>query len=87
MFYDVVVNDWGETTYVPTTLGNLCLIILIAALLGVAMFFIRKNSHRKSRKLTIKQSTGLDTIRWRWALSASPLRCMSRFPEPFWRFD
>lgn len=55
MFYDVVVNDWGETTYVPTTLGNLCLIILIAALLGVAMFFIRKNSHRKSRKLTIKQ--------------------------------
>lgn len=51
MFYDVVVNDWGETTYVPTTLGNVCLVILILTLLGVAMFFIRKNS----KKLTIKQ--------------------------------
>lgn len=55
MFYDVVVNDWGETTYVPTTLGNICLVILILALLGVAMFFIRKNSHKNNRKLTIKQ--------------------------------
>lgn len=51
MFYDVVVNDWGETTYVPTTLGNICLVILIVALLGIAMCFIRK----KSKKLTIKQ--------------------------------
>lgn len=51
MFYNVVVNDWGETTYVPTTLGNICLVVLILALLGVAMFFIRKSS----RKLTIKQ--------------------------------
>lgn len=55
MFYDVVVNDWGETTYVPTTLGNICLVILIVALLGVAMFFIRKNSRENNRKLTIKQ--------------------------------
>ena len=22
MLYNVVVNDWGETTYVPTALGN-----------------------------------------------------------------
>ena len=51
MFYDVVVNDWGETTYVPTTLGNICLVVLIAALLGIAMCFIR----RKSKKLSIKQ--------------------------------
>ncbi len=51
MFYDVVVNDWGETTYVPTTLGNICLVILILALLCAAMCFIRK----KSKKLTIKQ--------------------------------
>ncbi len=55
MFYDVVVNDWGETTYVPTTLGNICLVILILALLGISMFFIRKNSHKSNRKLTIKQ--------------------------------
>ena len=26
MFYNVVVNDWGETTYVPTTLGNAALL-------------------------------------------------------------
>lgn len=51
MFYDVVVNDWGETTYVPTTLGNICLVILILALLGIAMCFIRK----RSKKMTVKQ--------------------------------
>lgn len=51
MFYDVVVNDWGETTYVPTTLGNICLVILILALLAVASFFLRKNS----KKLSIQQ--------------------------------
>jgi len=51
MFYEVVVNDWGETTYVPTTLGNICLVILILALLGVAMCFIRK----RSKKMTVKQ--------------------------------
>ncbi len=51
MFYDVVVNDWGETTYVPTTLGNICLVVLILVLLGAAMCFIRK----RSKKLTIKQ--------------------------------
>ena len=51
MFYEVVVNDWGETTYVPTTLGNICLIILILALLGIAMCFIR----RRSKKLPVKQ--------------------------------
>lgn len=55
MFYDVVVNDWGETTYVPTTLGNVCLVFLILALLGIAMFFIRKNTLKNNRKLTIKQ--------------------------------
>ncbi len=55
MFYDVVVNDWGETTYVPTTLGNICLIILILTLLGIAMFFIRGNTPKTNRKLTIKQ--------------------------------
>lgn len=51
MFYEVVVNDWGETTYVPTTLGNICLVILILALLGIAMCFIRK----RSKKMTVKQ--------------------------------
>lgn len=51
MFYDVVVNDWGETTYVPTTLGNVMLVILFAALLALAMLFVK----RGSRKLSVKQ--------------------------------
>lgn len=51
MFYDVIVNDWGETTYVPTTLGNICLAVIIIALLYGATCFIKK----KSKKLTAKQ--------------------------------
>lgn len=51
MFYNVVVNDWGETTYVPTTLGNILLAVIILALLGISLFFAKKHS----RKLTVKQ--------------------------------
>ncbi len=51
MFYDVVVNDWGETTYVPTTLSNVLLVIVIAILLGLAMFFAKKHS----KKMSVKQ--------------------------------
>ncbi|MDE6674402.1 MAG: energy-coupled thiamine transporter ThiT [Acetatifactor sp.] len=48
MFYDVVVNDWGETTYVPTTLGKVLLVILIIALLGGAVAFARTQLKKKS---------------------------------------
>ena len=51
MFYNVVVNDWDETTYVPTMLGNVLLAVLIIALLAAAMVFIRK----KTRKLSVRQ--------------------------------
>lgn len=51
MFYNVVTNDWGEVTYVPTTLGNVLLAVLILALLGVSLFFAKKHS----KKLTVKQ--------------------------------
>lgn len=51
MLYNVVVNDWGETTYVPTTLGNILLGIAIIALLAVAMLFVKKHT----KKLTVKQ--------------------------------
>lgn len=51
MFYDVVVNDWGETTYVPTTLGNVLLAVIVLALLGAAMLFAKKHS----KKLSVKQ--------------------------------
>lgn len=65
MFYDVVVNDWGETTYVPTTLGNVLLVILVIALLGGAVAFARAQGQKKADasvsgpknqgKLTVKQ--------------------------------
>lgn len=47
MFYDVIVNDWGETTYVPTTLGNVLLVILILALLIGAVAFARIREKKK----------------------------------------
>ena len=54
MFYNVVVNDWGETTYIPTTLGNVLLILVIAGLLAVAAFLASR--HRKEgSKLSVKQ--------------------------------
>lgn len=47
MFYDVVVNDWGEITYVPTTLGKVLLVILVLALLGGAVAFARAQVKKK----------------------------------------
>lgn len=64
MFYNVVVNDWEETTYVPTTLGNVLLCIILAVLLAGAVLFARKYAGRhqenadtkaKGGKLTVKQ--------------------------------
>ena len=55
MFYNVVVNDWGETTYVPTTLGNILLAVVIIALLGVAMYFAGKGNKKVTKKLSAKQ--------------------------------
>lgn len=50
MFYDVVTNDWGETTYLPTTLGNVLLGIFVLLLLLGAVFFAKKHSRRLSAK-------------------------------------
>ena len=63
MLYDVVVNDWGETTYVPTTLGNVLLVIVLIALLCGAVWFARKYAVKqtspdtavKTSRLTVKQ--------------------------------
>ena len=51
MLYNVVVNDWGETTYVPTALGNGLLVAVIAVLLVAAAVFARLHM----QKLTIRQ--------------------------------
>ncbi len=65
MFYNVVVNDWGKTTYVPTTLGNVLLLVILAVLLACAVIFARRYAARqnppseegvkKGGKLTAKQ--------------------------------
>lgn len=65
MFYNVVVNDWEETTYVPTTLGNVLLLVLLAVLLVCAVVFARRyaakqdaeneKTVKKNGKLTVKQ--------------------------------
>lgn len=51
MFYHVVVNDWGETTYVPTTLGRCLLVVIVALLLLAAMLFVKKHN----KKLSVRQ--------------------------------
>lgn len=58
MFYDVVVNDWGEITYVPTTLGKILLVILIIALLGGAVAFARAQVKRKSDNTVSTRKSG-----------------------------
>ena len=63
MLYDVVVNDWGETTYVPTTLGNVLLVVVLIALLCGAVWFARKYTAKQASpdtavtksRLTVKQ--------------------------------
>lgn len=65
MFYNVVIDDWGGATYVPTTLGNVLLIIIITALLIGAILFAKHyaakqntetgDAAKKSGKLTVKQ--------------------------------
>ncbi len=50
MFYNVVTNDWGEVTYVPTTLGNALLGVLILLLLLGAALFAKKHTSRLSLK-------------------------------------
>ena len=62
MLYEVVVNDWGETTYIPTTLGNGLLATVIVILLLAAVFFARNPAKKQNRhsiarggQLTVKQ--------------------------------
>ncbi len=53
MLYEVVVNDWGETTFVPTMLGKVLLAAIFVALLVVAVILARKNTQKA--KLSVKQ--------------------------------
>ncbi len=42
MLYEVIVNEWDETTYVPTTLGNVLLAVVLIALLAGAVLCARR---------------------------------------------
>lgn len=55
MLYNVVTNDWGETTYVPTVLGNVLLCVVLISLLIMAMFFAKKKNKHNNKKLSVKQ--------------------------------
>ena len=55
MLYNVVVNDWGETTFVPTLLGQVLLGIAILVLLLVAIRLVRKTTEKTSIALSAKQ--------------------------------
>lgn len=61
--YNAVINDWGETTYVPTTSGKIVLVLILAVLLIGAVIFagkyakkqIQSDASIKGSKLTVKQ--------------------------------
>ena len=66
MLYNVVTNDWDETLYMPTALGNVVLVVILIALLAVAVLFARKQMQNSTDasvadpklsrgKLTVKQ--------------------------------
>lgn len=67
MLYNVVVNDWDEITYVPTTLGNVVLVVILAALLAVSVWFAYRQTNKNAEassdserkiarsRLTVKQ--------------------------------
>lgn len=56
--YNVVVNDWEETTYVPTQLGNILLVVCIVILLAVATILARKFTAVKTENAPEKQTSG-----------------------------
>ena len=70
MLYDVVVNDWEETTYVPTTLGNILLAVVIIALLCGAVFFARKYA---AKQLSTVEQTSSDETSKKSRLTAKQL--------------
>jgi len=46
MLYNVVVDEWGGTTYVPTVLGNVLLVAVIVVLLAAAVVFAKLHAKR-----------------------------------------
>lgn len=58
MLYDVVVDEWGTTTYVPTTLGNALLVVLVIALLGGAIAAARIKAGKTAASVPTGRAKG-----------------------------
>lgn len=51
MFYNLVENEWGEITYVPTLLGKALIVVIIIALLGLSLLLAQKSrAHKEAQK-------------------------------------
>ena len=57
MLYNVVVNDWGETTYVPTLLGKTILVVVLIILFAIGILITKDKRKDKEQKtlLSAKQ--------------------------------
>ena len=69
------MNDWGETTYVPTTLGNVLLAVVIIALLCVAVFFARE--YAAKQKAAAEQTSGRESKKSRLTVKQLAFCAMS----------
>ena len=69
MLYTAVTNDWGETTYTPTTLGNVLLVVVLIALLAVAVLF----AHMQMKKTAASASDDVDPKMKRGKLTVKQL--------------
>ena len=67
MLYQVIVNEWDETTYVPTTLGRVLLAVVLIALLAGAVFCARRYAAGQ------KAQTGADANGKKAGLTAKQL--------------
>ena len=56
--YTVVVNDWGETTYVPTALGNVLLVVVLARTVGRGRCIARMQRNKTAAAPLLPTVTG-----------------------------
>ncbi len=68
MLYDVIINEWDEVTYVPTTLGKALLAGVVIVLLYGAVWCARryaatqaaaKENHTETKKACLQSSSSL----------------------------
>lgn len=58
MLYNVIEDSWGGITYVPTALGKVLLVLVLAALLAAAALFAGRRSVSADRSVPAKRSAG-----------------------------